>query len=75
MQHSNPPDDYIEERPMKHLMTVVLASVAFGALSACSKQSEDEAAARQTAPAANETAANASGTTTYYGSPDEQNKN
>ncbi|NLG74991.1 MAG: hypothetical protein GX535_02025 [Xanthomonadaceae bacterium] len=47
--------------------------IAMG-ISACGKQSNEAetADAQPAAPAENETAANASGTTTYYGSPDEQ---
>ncbi len=61
---------------MKYLITVVLASLAITTLGACNKQPEGETAATtQPAPAANEAATNDSGTTTYYGSPEEQAKN
>ncbi len=48
------------------------------ALAACSKQQQSEsqtANAPAATPPANESAANDSGTTTYYGSPDEQANN
>jgi hypothetical protein len=63
---------------MKHPAFVLIAAFLVGtALSACGKQSnEAETADTQTdTPTANESVANDSGTTTYYGSPDEQAKN
>lgn len=63
---------------MKHsavaFLTALMLSVG---LAACSKQqNEAETANTQADQApANETAANASGTTTYYGSPEEQEQN
>jgi uncharacterized lipoprotein YbaY len=55
-----------------HGYTLIAALFAVVTLVACSKEPTNEAPAQATAPAANETAANASGTTTYYGSADEQ---
>lgn len=63
---------------MKRHSLVLAAAFLIGiALGACGKQqNESETANTQNAaPAANEAAANASGTTTYYGSPDEQANN
>lgn len=60
---------------MKHYLILVFAAAAVAALGACNKQPENETAAAQPAPATNESAANATGTTTYYGSPEEQAKN
>lgn len=60
---------------MKHLITAVFSAAALCALGACSKEPANETAASEPAPQANEAAANASGTTTYYGSPEEQQAN
>lgn len=63
---------------MNHRVLVLIGAFVVGAaVSACGKQSNeaDTANTQTNAPAANETAANASGTTTYYGSPEEQANN
>ncbi len=60
---------------MKRSALILIAAFVVGtAVSACGKQSNeaDTANTQTNEPAANETAANASGTTTYYGSPEEQ---
>jgi uncharacterized lipoprotein YajG len=59
---------------MKRPALVLVAALFFTLLGACSKpQSESQTAnAPAAAPAENEAAQNDSGTTTYYGSPDEQ---
>ena len=59
---------------MKHRACLFAAAllIAMG-ISACGKQSNEAETAdtQAAAPAENEAAANASGTTTYYGSPEE----
>jgi hypothetical protein len=63
---------------MKHSAIAFLAALVLGIGAAgCSKeQNEAETAnAPNETTAANETAANESGTTTYYGSPEEQAQN
>ena len=52
---------------------VLIALISGVCLTACNKEAETETA-NTTAPAAtaNDTAANTSGTTTYYGTPEEQ---
>jgi hypothetical protein len=58
---------------MNHRYVLLVALLAAVGLSACNKEPESEANTA-TEPAANETAQNASGTTTYYGEPEEQPK-
>lgn len=61
----------------RHAFVLAAAFLIGTALTACGKQqSESETANAPTAaPSENESAANASGTTTYYGSPEEQANN
>lgn len=62
----------------RHALVLAAAFLMIGtALAACSKQQSESETVNAPAetPSANESAANASGTTTYYGSPDEQANN
>jgi outer membrane biogenesis lipoprotein LolB len=52
--------------------TFVTTAFAFLLLAACGKQAENETANTTAAPVAQESAANASGTTTYYGDNEQQ---